>query len=149
MSKFMLGSVNHQLDEKGRMRIPAKFREGIGTDPYVMLGKFGCLYVMPNESAEEILQSILPKDPYALDEKQSTVSTLVAANSDVLSDDNQGRATLPKNLKDYANIKKDIVVVGKGRYLEIWAQEIYDERFSVLDPTKIKNMLDALTKRSV
>ena len=149
MSKIMLGSVNHQLDEKSRMRIPAKFRDGIGVNPYVLLGKFECLYVFPSDTAADLLTSVLPSDPYALDEKQSEVSTLIAANSTELTEDPQGRAVLPKNLKDYAHIKKDIVVVGKGKYLEIWAAEIFNERFSVLDPTKIKNMLSALTKRSV
>ena len=149
MPKPMLGIVNHQFDEKGRMRIPAKFRDGIGVNPYVMLGKNNCLYIVPANSAEEILSSVLPSDPYSQTEEQSLISTLISANSEELVEDNQGRTSIPKNLKDYAKLRKDIVVVGKGKYLEIWAEEVYNERFSVLDPDKIRKMLSALEKRSV
>ena len=149
MPKIMLGSVNHQLDEKGRMRIPAKFRDGIGVNPFAMVGKNNCLYIVPANTAEEILSTALPSDPFSETDEHSEASTFLAANSEELVEDNQGRTSLPKNLKDYAKIRKDIVVVGKGKYLEIWAEEVYNERFSVLDPDKIKKMLSALAKRSI
>ena len=50
----MLGNARHQLDERNRFRIPVKFREGLGSNPYYLPGKNGCLYIVPEERFEEM-----------------------------------------------------------------------------------------------
>ncbi len=149
MPNLLIGSVNHQLDEKGRMRIPAKFRDGIGVNPFAMPGKNGCIYIVPAENAQKVLGSIMSGDLYSRTDEQSEAISYLSANTEMLVEDNQGRTVLPKNLKDKAKIRKDIVVVGVFDHLEVWAEEVYNERYSVLDPDKIKKMLSALEKRGV
>ena len=149
MAKIMLGRIDHQLDEKGRMRIPAKFRDSIGSSFTILPGKQECVYIVSNERAEDILKPFLPSSPYEETEEQSLVGNAIISKMAEVEEDAQGRFVFPKQLAQSFKIRKEVVVIGKGTYLEVWGKEVWDARYSVLDPDKLKSMLNSLNKRGV
>ncbi len=143
----MLGRIDHQLDEKGRMRIPAKFRDSIGSSFTILPGKQECVYIVSNEKADKILAPFLPDSPYEETDEQNELGNAIISNMAEVEEDAQGRFVFPKQLAQTYKIRKDVVVIGKGTYLEVWGKEVWDARYSVLDPDKLKSMLDKLKKR--
>lgn len=148
MPKFMLGNVRHSLDDKYRMRVPAKFREGVGTSSYVLPGRAGCLYIIPENKFESVLATLGDGALYGND-NLSDMATDILGNGDYLEQDAQGRAKLSKELRETAHITKEIVTVGKGTFVEVWSAESWDARFSVLDPDNLNRMLENLKKFGV
>lgn len=144
----MLGNVRHQLDDKYRMRVPAKFREGIGSSAYILPGRAGCLYIIPESKFESVLSTLGGDALYGNDSVNDT-ATDILGNGDYLEEDNQGRVKISKELRETAKITKDVVVVGKGTFLEVWSAESWDARFSVLNPDNLNRMLENLKKFGV
>ena len=147
MGKIMLGRIDHQLDEKGRMRIPAKFRDFIGSSFTMLPGKQECVYIVSNDNASEILKPFLSTNPYLESDDQNQIANDIISKMAEIEEDAQGRFVFPKQLAQTYKIRKDVVVIGKGTYLEVWGKEVWDARYSVLDPDKLKTMLNNLTRR--
>ncbi len=122
------GLVEHQLDDKNRLRIPSKFHKELvgelGDRKYCFYqGLNGCVCVMPESQLEEKLA------PYAkgtTSKMTPGIAVLFGSVSDA-EEDAQGRVVLPSLLRRMAGIKKDIVTLGAGDHLEIWAVEKYYE----------------------
>ena len=148
MGKFLLGNARHQLDDKGRMRIPAKFREALGGSCCILPGRAGCLFIVPEDKILETLEAVKAENAFANTEANE-LSTSITANASYLEEDPQGRVRLPQELAKLVGVKKDIVFVGKMTYLEVWPAEVWDERYSVLDPDNLRRMLDRLKKLGV
>ena len=128
------GTYEHQLDDKNRLRVPAKFKKGLtgeaGDKTYSFArGLNGCIYVFPDDVLEELIEELSDE---RLGES-SAASLLFFSNIFSAEEDAQGRVVLPSRLKAAAAIKKDIVTVGRGKRLEIWSAEKYDEFINSLD----------------
>ncbi len=147
MAKFMLGNFRHQLDDKNRVRVPVKFREGLGSSAYYLPGKNGCMYIVPEDKFEEMLAPYVGGDPYMSD--SDDFSRAIFAFSGELEDDANGRVTFDKTLKEKFGFKKELVFVGKATYLEVWPAEVWDARYGVLDPDKISKMIQDLKNKGV
>ena len=127
MEALFRGIYEHQLDDKGRLRIPAKFKKGLESYPEqtysFVRGLNGCIYVFPdsvlNDTLEELSEERLSD--------ASKASLMFFSSVFPAEEDGQGRVTLPNRLKEAANIKKDIVTIGRGKRLEIWSAERYNE----------------------
>ena len=153
MLDFMLGNVRHQLDEKDRMRIPAKFREALGGTSYILPGRkvdgdHCCLYIIPYDKFERVLAKLDTDELYGGDEKIDAATTILGA-ADKLAEDPQGRVRLSKELCSCASIDKEMVFVGKGTYLEVWSAEVWDERYSILNKSNLDKVLENLKKHGV
>lgn len=153
MFSFMLGNVRHQLDEKDRMRIPAKYRESLGSVSYILPGRkvdgnHCCLYIIPYDKFEKVLAKLESDELYSGDEKLDAATTILGA-SEELTEDGQGRVRLSKEFCSCASIEKDVVFVGKGTYLELWSAEVWDERYSILNKSNLDKVLDNLKKHGV
>lgn len=127
MLNFFSGKYEHQLDDKNRLRIPAKFKKGLTNesgevDYSFALGKNGCIYVFPNEVLEEIIEQ-LSQESLA---ESSKATMLFFSHIYAAEEDMQGRVVLPSTLKQIVGIKKDVVTIGYGRRLEIWSAERYN-----------------------
>lgn len=126
MSTSFRGAYEHQLDDKNRLRIPSKFRKELlgeyGEKTYSFLrGLNGCIYVLPDETLERILAKLNDKKLT----NDSKGSLMFYSNIFSAEEDAQGRVVLPTKLKLVAKIQKDIITVGRGERLEIWAAEKY------------------------
>lgn len=133
MEMLFRGIYEHQIDDKNRLRIPAKFKKGMDSYPEktysFVRGMNGCIYVFPDSVLDETLEE-LSEERLSDASRASLVffSSVFAAE-----EDGQGRVTLPSRLKEAAGIKKDIVTIGRGKRLEIWAAERYNAYLEGVD----------------
>lgn len=120
------GIYEHQLDDKNRLRIPARFRKELtgehGEKTYCFFrGMNNCICVMEESLLEEALKPLLHENV----SDSTPGSTMLFGYIFPAEEDSQGRVVLPTLLKKFAGIQKDIVTVGHGKRLEIWATDKY------------------------
>lgn len=128
---MFMGEYNHTIDPKGRVIVPAKFREALGDEFVVTKGLDGCLFVydMSEWSAfEEKLKTL----PITNKDARSFVRFFLAGATTV-EVDKQGRILLPGVLRDFAALNKDVVLVGVASRVEIWGKERWDDTASFDD----------------
>ncbi len=124
------GRYEYTVDSKGRISIPPKFREILAEryDSHLVITNFDhCLVAFPSEE-----WSTLEQKANALSLVKKEVRTFLrffySSGMDCVID-KQGRLLIPQTLRDYANLQKDVVLVGEGKKIEIWAKERWDEEF--------------------
>jgi MraZ protein len=121
------GRVEHALDDKGRLVVPARFRERLGPG-FVLtaLSPDRCLALYPSAAWQEISARLA-----AAPRKDETYRRLVrftfANTEEPVACDAQGRILIPASLRSYAEIERDVVSVGSLTRVEIWARERYAE----------------------
>ena len=112
MHMFM-GEYNHTIDAKGRLIIPAKFREVLGDEFVVTKGMDGCLFVFDNSEWQVFAEKLRSLPMIDKEVRQFTRFFLAGAAS--VEVDKQGRILLPSVLRDFAGITKDTVLIGVGQ----------------------------------
>lgn len=115
------GEYAHNIDKKGRIIVPARFREELGDVVTVTKGFDNCLYVYTPQQYEEMYQQILKLPETNRDVRRYQRSFLTSAWD--CEFDNQGRITLPSKLVLKAGLIKECMVLGVGNHLEIWDKE--------------------------
>ncbi len=127
---MFMGEYSHTIDAKGRLIVPAKFREKLGDEFVVTKGLDGCLFVYPLEEWANIEQAFR-KVPLTNKKARDFVRFFFAgaASCEV---DKQGRILLPASLRAYAGLNKEIVSAGVLNRVEIWDKEKW-ERCSAID----------------
>ena len=128
---MFMGEYNHTIDAKGRLIVPAKFREILGDNFIVTKGLDGCLFVYPNDEwtrFEEKLKSLPLTNKNA---RQFTRFFLAGAAACEV--DKQGRILLPQVLREFASLEKDVVLVGVASRIEILSRERWDESMNTYD----------------
>lgn len=123
-SMFM-GEYQHTIDPKGRLIVPAKFREGLGEQFIATRGLDKCLFVYPLEEWK-ILEQKLKNLPVTQAEARSFVRFFFSGATECELD-KQGRILIPANLREYGQLDKDVVFVGIASRVEIWAKERWDD----------------------
>lgn len=136
---MLFGEFNHTIDAKNRMFIPAKYREELGTTFVISKNlRDKCIKVM---SAEEWEKYVAPFE--AMPRKASEdILRRINSSAAQVSPDAQGRIILPVQLIAHADIIKNAVVVGCGKYAEIWAEEAYTSRTENEDDEALLKVLD-------
>ena len=122
------GEYIHRLDDKDRFILPSKFREKIKTLKekkfFITRGLDGCLFLVPKEAWEK-LEDKLRSLPFT--KQQSRVfNRLYFSGASEIDIDTQGRIIIPEYLKEFARIKREIVIVGVADRIEIWGKEDWD-----------------------
>jgi MraZ protein len=121
---MFMGEHQHSIDDKGRITMPAKFREGLGERFLVTKGLDGCLFVFPRSewlNFEEKLKSMPISRPQAREFVRFFYAG--AAECEI---DKQGRILLPASLKNHARLEKDAIVVGVMNRVEIWSLAMWN-----------------------
>lgn len=129
---MFLGEFIHVIDNKGRLTIPAKFREDLDTGLVVTRGLDRCLAIYPMPEWEQLASQVsgLP----VTDRRARAFRRLVFANASDVDLDKQGRILIPPRLREYANLNGDVVIAGLNTYIELWNPETWaDERERVED----------------
>ena len=126
--KMFIGEYHHTIDEKGRMIIPAKFRDALGDSFIITRGIENCLFVYSIDDWNKICDK-LNSLPFTKKDARNFVRFFMSGATEVELD-KQGRANISSPLIKYANLIKDCVVIGTGDRLEIWAQESWDDFFN-------------------
>lgn len=122
---MFIGEYAHSIDVKGRLIMPAKFREELGITFIVTKGLDGCLFVYSkNEWAqfEEKLKSL----PFTSKDAR-TFNRFFFAGAIECEVDKQGRILISQNLRDYASLNKDVVIIGVSNRIEIWDKEKWND----------------------
>ena len=120
---MFMGEYNHTIDQKGRIIVPAKFREELGEEFVMTLGLDGCLFVYPNSEWETFVEQ-LKKLPGNREVRQLQRYFLAGATNCEL--DKQGRILIPVKLREHAKLEKEVVFVGVLGKIEVWSKERWD-----------------------
>ena len=121
---MFIGEYHHLIDEKNRLAVPAKFRARLDTGAVVTRGLDGSLVVYPRVDWEKLAEK-LSQLPINQSNTRAFTRHMLAGAMDV-SLDSQGRIVLPDYLKQYAGIKKNVVIAGLYNRLEIWDEKAWD-----------------------
>ncbi len=123
---MFMGEYNHTIDAKGRIIIPAKFREQLGDEFVITKGMDGCLFVYPNEAwaeFEEKLKSL----PLTVNKEARKFSRFFLAGATAVEIDKQGRVLIPATLREFAGLGKDVVFAGVLERIEVWDKDKWHE----------------------
>jgi len=125
---MFMGEYEHNLDAKGRVIVPAKFREGLGEKFIVTRGLDKCLFAYPLDEWK-ILEEKLKKLP--LTKKDARAFTRFFFSGAVECEiDKQGRVNLPQPLRSYSKLEKECIIIGVSERIEIWAKDLWEDYFS-------------------
>lgn len=122
---MFLGTHTPRLDEKGRVILPAKFRDELADGLVITRGQEHCLYVFTSAEFEQIHQTIR-QAPLTSKQARDFLRLFLSGATDE-TPDKQGRVTIPPVLREYAGLGKDLVVIGAGNRAEIWDQAAWEQ----------------------
>ncbi len=137
---MLIGEYQHSLDEKGRVNFPAKLREGLGSRFIITKGLDKCLCVY-SEDEWQILEDKIRALPVS--KSRQLQRFLFAGAADVVPD-KQGRVVIPQNLRDYAGLDKEVMVIGASVRAEIWDKEHWLESCGELTADMMAEAMDNL-----
>lgn len=122
---MFIGEYKHNIDNKGRLAVPAKFRKLLKEGAVVTRGLDNCLFLYPKKSWQELAKKLagLPISQ----SKARAFSRLMLAGAMDVDFDNQGRITLPEYLRKFSSLKKKAVVAGLYDRLEIWDEVVWNK----------------------
>src|SRR6266508_1166725 len=137
IAQMFLGQFQHNLDDKGRLMMPARYRDLLAAGAYITQGFDKCLMVMTDAYFNEmysIINSMNMADPTA-----RMLRRLILSNAYPVEVDKVGRVLVPQNLRQFLGIESgELTVAGQGDYFEVWAPFALS---SLLEPTLRNNRL--------
>jgi len=141
---MFLGEFEHSIDDKGRLTVPAKFRDELEGGVVITRGLDGCLWAYPRSEWDELAEK-LSKLPTANKAARNFARFMFSSASDSIPD-RQGRVLIPQKLRDYAGIGSETAVIGVMNRVEIWNPAKWSETFAEVeeDPEAIAAQLDEL-----
>ncbi len=137
---MLIGEYQHNIDRKGRVIVPSKFREDLGEHFYLTKGLDGCLFVLS------------PRGWAALQEKVSAMPISKArglqrfffSGAVEAEPDRQGRILIPQVLRDYAGLSRDVTFIGASNRAEIWDSASWKAFNATLTEESIAEAMDSL-----
>ena len=139
---MFMSEYNHTLDTKGRLIIPAKFRETLGEEFVISKGMDGCLFVYAGDDWNAFEQKLtsLP----LINKEARQFARFFLAGAATVEVDKQGRILLPAHLREFAGLEKDVVLVGVGSRVEIWSKDKWIEANTFDDMEEIAEHMEGL-----
>ena len=131
---MLIGEYQHSLDTKGRVNFPAKLREDLG-ETFILSKGLGdpCLFVYSQQEWDKLTEKL-----------NSLPLTKARALQRFLFADKQGRILIPQNLRQYAGLQKDLVIVGASNRAEIWDQDQWEQMCNEVTSDMIAQTMDEL-----
>jgi len=124
---MFMGEYQHSIDDKGRLIVPAKFREALGPSFILTRGLDHCLFVYPKQEWAVLEQKLKALPLMKSDARAFTRFFFSGATECEL--DRQGRINIPGNLMEYAKLEKECIVIGVSNRVEIWNKTIWNQYF--------------------
>ena len=128
---MFMGEYSHTIDAKGRIIVPAKFRESLGDNIVVTKGLDNCLFVYTSEDWRKFEEKLRTLPLTNKDARKFTRFFLAGAAE--MEIDKQGRILIPSVLREFAALEKDVVLGGVGSRIEIWDKARWNESISIYD----------------
>ena len=141
---MFIGEYQHTLDAKGRMFVPAKFRDDLGDVFIVTLGLDNCLFVFPVLEFDRLKAKL---DAISITNKDARrFARFFFARACECEMDKQGRIMLPANLREYADLTKDVTVVGVSNRVELWNTAAWEDThsFDNFSPDELSEKMELL-----
>ena len=137
-----MSEYNHTLDTKGRLIIPAKFRETLGEEFVISKGMDGCLFVYAGDDWNAFEQKLtsLP----LINKEARQFARFFLAGAATVEVDKQGRILLPAHLREFAGLEKDVVVIGANTKAEIWDRARWEALNAAWDPGEMLQTLEEI-----
>ncbi|MEG2348410.1 MAG: division/cell wall cluster transcriptional repressor MraZ [Clostridia bacterium] len=141
---MLLGEYNHNLDIKGRVSVPAKFRDDLGYCFIVTKGLDNCLFAYSKEEWQTF-ETKLKNLPLTNVNARNFVRFFFSGATEC-EIDKQGRINIPQNLRDYASLTKDVSIIGVSTRVEIWDKQKWENYTSKenMDVDEIANQMSDL-----
>jgi MraZ protein len=127
-----LGTHTPKLDEKGRVILPAKFRDPLSAGLVMTKGQERCVVIWPNEQFQEFAESLRQRSQNNEKVRAYTRVFFSSAFDDIA--DKQGRVTIPASLREWAGLNRDLVVVGADTRVEVWDTLAWSQYLAVQEP---------------
>ena len=124
VKRLFLGTHTPRLDDKGRLILPAKFRDELAEGLVITKGQERCLYIWPVAEFARIADQ-LRSAPVTSKGPRDFMRVLYAGASDEVPD-KQGRVTIPAQLRSYAGLERECVVIGANARVEVWDQAAWE-----------------------
>ncbi len=122
--KMFLGTFEHNMDDKNRLIIPAKYREELGNTFYITRGLENCLFLYSEKEWNQLVEKL---NTLTFTKKDArNFMRFFYSGATTLELDKQGRISIPSYLVEYANITHTCKIIGVGERLEIWAEETWN-----------------------
>lgn len=137
---MLIGQYQHNIDAKGRVFVPVKFREDLGEHFYVTKGLDGCLFVLSHTEWQR-LEKKVQEMPIS---KARGLQRFFFSGAAEVETDKQGRILIPQQLRDYAGLAKDVTFIGTSTRAEIWDTDAWDKFNSALTEESIEQAMDDL-----
>ena len=125
---MFIGEYHHSVDDKGRLIIPSKFRDELGTSFIITRGIENCLYVYSLESWNKIVDK-LESLPFTKKDARDFIRFFLSGAAEC-EFDKQGRINITSPLVSYAGLTKECVIIGANDRLEIWASDAWEKFFA-------------------
>jgi MraZ protein len=126
-----LGEFEHTIDDKGRVAIPARFREEISEGLVLTRGFERCLQAFPRPVWQSLAQRI---SALSLgNEEARNLRRLLFSGAAEVESDRQGRILIPQNLREYASLSEHVVIAGLNTHFELWGRERWEQVLTSLD----------------
>ena len=122
---MFLGDYQHTLDAKGRVSLPAKFRDAMTGKLVIAKGFEDCLYVYPADEYAKFVDRLMERDDF--DPRFRKVRRFFTTGAVETGLDAAGRVNIPPHLREYAGLSKDVSVTGNGNRIEIWDAGTWSE----------------------
>ena len=126
---MFLGTYEPKLDDKGRVILPARFREDMERGIVLTRGQEHCIYAFPAQEFEQMTVE-LRRAPLSSKQARDYVRVLLSGAYKEVPD-KQGRITLPPDLRKYAGLDRELTVIGAGSRAEIWNSQAWNDYLSV------------------
>jgi MraZ protein len=118
MPRGFYGTYTPRMDDKGRVTLPAKYRESFKNGVMLVRGQDHCIYLFTPEGFEEFAEAAI--NAPITDERARGYQRYMLANTDEQRPDAQGRITVTPRMREYARLTKDLVITGIGLRMELW-----------------------------
>ncbi len=123
---MFLGEYQHSLDAKGRLILPAKFRDQLADGAFVTKGRDGCLFVYAQEEFQGVAEGVRERAREGEQQRQAARSFFAGATD--VTPDRQGRIAIPQQLREFASLDRDVTVAGVFSRIELWDTNLWRER---------------------
>ena len=138
---MFLGQFQHNLDDKGRLMIPARFRELLEGGAFITQGFDKCLMVMTESYFKQVYERIEAMN--LADPTARLLRRLILSNAYPVAADKVGRILVPQNLRTFLGIATEgsgeLIVAGQGEYFEVWTPALWSEQMTQLQDVEANN----------
>ena len=138
----MFGEYFHNVDAKGRLSVPAKFRDTLGSTVVISVDPDGCLRIYSSEKWDEVITRMAEQIPTSTPQGRKLFRYFTSKAS-TCELDSQGRIIIPPSLRQHAGITKEVVVVGSGDKAEVWDKTRYENMFAEMEEDNVVSDLIA------